>query len=140
MNEVKFKTYKNRKDISSFEELRTAIIAFEEVYHCILRNASNPQIEIRFYSSETKESLLCEIDTRHRKRTKVTSGIKWDFTRLTSGKRIIENFEDISEVLFICNGVYKKYREFTIYSNADVPWDSHNYRKLDWKKILMGKK
>lgn len=56
--EIKYKTYKTRKDISSFEELSTAIIAFVEVYHCIMRNASNPRIEIMFYSPETAETVI----------------------------------------------------------------------------------
>ena len=140
MNEVKFKTYKTRKDISSFKELIVAIIAFEEVYHCIFRSASNPRIEIRFYSPETEESLLCEIDTKFQKQFRVISSIEWDFTRITGKNGIIESFEDISEVVFICKGVHIKYREFTIYSNADVTWDYHNYRKLDWKKLLLRRK
>lgn len=59
---------------------------------------------------------------------------------MTCKNDIIKSFEDISEVLFVCNGAYIKYREFTIYSNSDVPWDSHNYRKLDWKKIKLRRK
>ena len=136
--EIKYRTYKTRNDISSFEELSTAIIAFEEVYYCIFRYASNPRIEIRFYSPEAKESLLCEIDTKFQRN--VTSSIEWNFTRMTCKNDIIKSFEDISEVLFVCNGAYIKYREFTIYSNSDVPWDSHNYRKLDWKKIKLRRK
>ncbi len=133
MNEINYKTYKTRKDISSFVELLTAIITFEEVYRCIFHYASNPLIQIRFYSAETEKSLLCEIDTKFQRL--ITSSIKADYISIIWNHDIIKSFEDISEVLFICKGVSIKYREFIIYSNANVPWDCHNYYKIDWKKI-----
>lgn len=130
MAEIKFKTYKTRREISSHKELVTAIISFKEVYRCIFPNASNPRIEIRAFSWETGESFFFDIDTRFKRET--SAGIERDYNRIIAKNDIISNFDNISGVVFFTTGTYYKYREYTIYNNPDIPWDNHNFIMVEW--------
>ncbi len=136
--EIKYRTYKTRREISDHRELLTAIIAFVEIYQCIFPNASNPRIEIRAHSPETGENFLYEIDTRYER--EITASIKWDYTRIMRKNSIVQKFNNISDVSFFSKGIHIKYREYTIYSNSDVPWDNHNFIKVEWKIVRRQKK
>lgn len=130
--EIKYRTYKTRREILSHRELMTAIIAFVEAYLCIFPNASNPRIEIRVYSPKIREYFLYEIDTRYQR--EISASIEWDYTRIVAKNNDVKNFNNISEVAFFSKGVHIRYREYIIYRNPDVPWDYYNFVKVEWNK------
>ncbi len=123
--EIKYRTYKTKRKISSHRELMNTIIAFVEAYLCIFPNASNPRIEIRVFSPKNKEYLLYEIGTRYQR--EISASIEWDYTRIVTKNNDVKNFDNISEVAFFSKGVHIRHREYTIYNNSDVPWDYHNF-------------
>jgi len=127
--EIKCRTYKTRREISNHTELITAIINFIEVFHCIFPGALNPRIEIRVHSPETGENFLYEIDTKYQRKT--TSSIERDYARIISKNDITKNFNNVSGVVFFSKGVHIRHREYTIYSNYDIPWDYHNFIKVE---------
>lgn len=131
--EFEYKTYKTKKEISDHKDLLASIIAFVQAYRCIFPNASNPRIEIRVHSSETGENFLYEIDTKYQRR--IISSIEWDYAWILRKNEIVKNLNNISGVVFFSKGTHAKYREYTIFSNGDIPWDYHNFIKVDWKKI-----
>lgn len=116
--EIKYKTYRTRKDIPTSKKLLEEILTYNEVFYCIFRNASNPIIEIKVYDPESSESLIFTINTKYQRR--ITSEIRNQYEMLLRKNPVLRNIDNIAEVIFNVKG--SRYGNQTIYSNSDVPW------------------
>ncbi len=111
--------YRERKDISSCEDILCVLLTFVEVYQYIFfRTTYNPKISIIAYDYEKNENFTFIIETKYSHNLMRTIAV--EYQRLMSEYDFLKNVESILEVSLTAKGT-RGYKEQLIYVNPNIP-------------------